>query len=126
MARPRTPTKVLELSGAFKKNPQRLKAREGEPEPTGELSAPVDQLDEIELACWKRIMEIAAPGVIKNSDEGMVEVTARLWAKVKKGQAVINEMTALVSCFKQLGMTPSARAGLSVPQKKTGNKFADV
>lgn len=37
MARPRKPTNVLELTGAFKKNPQRARQ---DAEAAGELSAP--------------------------------------------------------------------------------------
>lgn len=37
MGRPRTPTKILKALGAFEKDPQREREREGEPEGTGKL-----------------------------------------------------------------------------------------
>lgn len=40
MARPRKPGNVLELKGAFKRNPARGKARENEPKPNGEIGDP--------------------------------------------------------------------------------------
>ena len=55
MARPRKPTKYLKLVGAFKKNPKRLKEREGEPEVTAPLGDPPDRLDEAEKARWHEL-----------------------------------------------------------------------
>lgn len=40
MARPRKPTNLLAINGAYSKNPARAKEREGEPEPSGGLGEP--------------------------------------------------------------------------------------
>jgi hypothetical protein len=44
MSRPRTPTAVLELRGAFKEHPERARERAGEPRPTEPLGEPPKRL----------------------------------------------------------------------------------
>jgi hypothetical protein len=41
--RPRKPTKLLEITGALRKNPARGRAREGEPQPAGDLGDPPER-----------------------------------------------------------------------------------
>ena len=126
MPKPRTPTEILEKSGAFKKNPKRAESRVGEPQPREELGPPVENLNELEDACWKQIVKISAPGVLKDSDQAIVEITARLWAKVKTGAALMNEVALLRMCLRELGMTPAARSLVNVKQEENGNEYAEV
>lgn len=126
MPAPRKPTHLLKLAGAFKKNPKRAKAREGEPVPTAPLGARVERLNKLETACWDRLVAIAPPGAWMNSDEAMVEATARLWARLKSGKFTAADVGNLRLCLQQLGMTPAARSLVKVPEAPKGNRFADI
>lgn len=127
MPRARKPTQALELSGAFDKNPQRRKARAAEPVPRGELGPKVESLTALQSACWDRIVALAPPGVLKDSDEAIVELTARLWATVKGGSATAAEVTQFRACLQQLGMTPASRSLVSVPTSNAkAGEFTDV
>lgn len=126
MPRARKPTALLELTGAFKKNPQRKKNRIAEPKPTGELGERVERLTKLEAACWDRIVKLAPPGVLKDSDEAIVELTARLWARLKSGKAKAADATQLRTCLQQLGMTPASRSLVSVPGASEANEFTEL
>lgn len=66
MARPRKPSNILELNGAFKRNPARGKARENEPVPNGEIGDPPNHLPANVAECWREIVGFAHPGVLCN------------------------------------------------------------
>ena len=114
--RPRKPTRVLELTGAFKKDPQRRKDREGEPEVSAPLGAPPDQLDESERARWNEIKRTAP--WLGAPDRGVVEQTCRLWTLMRSRKATTAEMKLLSTNFTLLGMTPSSRSRVKVPPAK--------
>lgn len=126
MPRARKPTSALELSGAFKKNPKRRRARDGEPTPRAALTTRAEKLSKLEGACWDRIVKLAPDGVLKDCDEIIVELTARLWARIKQGKATAADATQLRNCLQQLGMTPASRSTVKVPGEKAVNEFADV
>jgi len=126
MPRPRKPTALLELSGAFKKHPERRKQRLGEPIASGEIGAEVENLPKLASVCWRRIVELAPKGVLKNCDEGFVELTARLWANVKSGRATVAEQALLLKCWQQLGCTPASRASVQVKPEDAENEFSAV
>lgn len=122
MARPRKPTKYLELVGAFRKDPQRRKDREGEPEVKAGLGKPPEFLDEAERARWNDIRKVAP--WITAADRGITEQTCQLWALQRKGKATIGQSKLLQSNFVQLGLTPSCRSRVKVPGEKAKKKNA--
>lgn len=127
MPRARKPTALLELSGAYKKNPQRRQSRASEPQPREALGPRVEKLNKLQAACWDRIVALAPPGVLKSSDEAIVELTARLWATVKGGDATAAEVTQFRACLQQLGMTPASRSLVAGSDgAKPKNEFAEV
>jgi hypothetical protein len=126
MPKPRKPTALLELTGAFKGKPGRRRARDGEPIPKAALTARAEKLSKLEGACWDRIIKLAPAGVLKDADEIVVELTARLWARLKRGQATAADATQLRCCLQQLGMTPASRSNVKVPGAKAVNEFADA
>lgn len=126
MPHPRKPTQILELSGAFAKNPKRRRARDGEPTPKADLTTRAEKLSKLEGACWDRIVKLAPNGVLKDCDEIIVELTARLWARLKRGKATAADATQLRNCLQQLGMTPASRSTVKVPGEKDANEFKDV
>lgn len=154
--RPRKPSKVLELSGAFDKNPKRRRA--GEPEDNRELGDPPAYLPAEALPCWVEIAQMAIPGVLTYADRYAVEIAARLMAKyrsrgsvavilelVKKAQLSpeqireliaggliageafsASDMNMLKSMLAALGLTPADRSKLSIAPKKVKNRYADL
>ena len=123
MGRPRKPSNILELSGAFDKNPNRRLERENEPDPGKPIKkTPPKYFDENEIECFKHIIGWAADGVLRESDYLTVEVTATLLAKVRERVAVPAEIARLLAALGTLGMNPADRSRVQVvkPKKKDG------
>jgi phage terminase small subunit len=139
MTRPRTPTNVLELSGAFDKNPQR---RRRDPKAAGPLgSAPV-HLDEQERQLWNEFRRKAPEKVLTAADRFVLEILCRLMARQRypgtvcpcdpktpcpicKGTCYVGrvplsngELNALMQGIAKLGFTPVDRAKISVGSGK--------
>jgi phage terminase small subunit len=123
MARPRTPTKVLEARGAFKKDPQRK--REGEPVVKNPLGAPPDGLDEMEVAAWHEIARYVPLGVLTEADRFDVEMAARLLVDVRKDFDTfsITSLKHLHMVLGKFGMNPSDRARLNIEKPQSANLF---
>jgi len=124
MGRKRKSTTVLELSGAFRKNPARR--RDGEPEGNGPLSSAPDDLTEQERAAWRMLCERAPVGVLTDSDWPLVVMAAKLFSEFMSDSAGFNaaRLTRLHRVLADLGMSPPGRGSLSIPQKKADNPFA--
>ena len=123
MSRPRTPTKILELKGAFKKNPQRK--RKSEPKTDVNVGCPPKKLSKGVLACWKEIISLSPSGVITSSDRIALEIAANLLNEFRTG---FNEMpaarlTRLEALLGKFGMTPSDRAKMASPDDPDANPF---
>ena len=108
MPRPRLPTELLQLHGAFEKNPSRRRPIGPKSElPIGE---PPDYFADDERQCWAEVEAIAAAGVLTAADRFVVELLARLVAKLRRSWLSGAEMSALTWCCSRLGMTPSDRS----------------
>jgi len=125
--RPPKPTGVLELSGAFKKNPKRKKARTNEPETQGPIgSFPVGRgLTQEDAYNW--IKEKAPLGVLTDSDEIDIVQAAILLCKVMTGTAKAADHQLLSAKLGKFGMNPSDRSKLHLGDKqKPKNRWSDV
>lgn len=128
MARPRTPTNVLELRGAFKKDPQRK--RKNEPKPTGEIGAhSLGTTNPSEI--WDELVAACAPNVLTVSDRIALEIAVEYMSQFRKDPAnYSNErVRLLISLLAKFGMTPSDRAKLSIPDlasNKENDPWADL
>ena len=116
MARPRKPTAVLELTGAFKKDPQRKRPQE--PKPNGPLGEPPTDFDEYLRALWRDLVRMVPAGVLTISDRWLVELACRTMRDVKKGQALASEKNLLLACLSRMGLTPADRSKIAVPPEK--------
>lgn len=133
MARPRKPTAVLELNGAFKKDPKRRKGRENEPKPKAALGDPLPWLDRAEKATWRELHSLLAQGVGGDSDAAAFATLCVLYSKLKKdrigGRAGLtsSELSQMITLFGRFGMTPADRSKISVPAKQEeDNPFAQL
>jgi hypothetical protein len=123
MARPRTPTALLETRGSFRRHPDRLRKREGEPKPSMlPLGDPPESFDEAHLTAWKDIVRCAPTGVLTQYDELIVELGARLLVKVRSagcGAAVLGQYRGLLA---SLGLTPADRSRVKVARPLGNSK----
>jgi hypothetical protein len=114
MARPRTPTGVLEAKGSFLKHPERKRARANEPRPTGELGDPPKDLSKEEKTAWRYLASLLAPGVAKNMDRAAMEEAAILRVICKNSQATAAERQLYRNYLSAFGMTPADRSRVHV------------
>jgi len=126
MPRNRKPSKLLELTGAYKKNPQRQRQ---DAEPAGELQGPPPHLTDKVLDCWHELAQAAPPGVITESDRFGLEIAACLLAEFRQAPADITaaRLSRLESILSKFGMAPADRSRVIAhnPQSK-GNAFSDL
>jgi hypothetical protein len=125
MARPRKPTNILELKGAFKKDPQRFAARENEPVPVSGLGDAPGYMTFEQKECFQEIRSKAHPGTMSDADSVAVEIAACLLAEFR---ADPQEFTAaklgrLQAFLGQFGMTPADRSKVAAPKPKKENPF---
>ena len=134
MARPRTPTNVLQLRGAFKKDPQRARARQNEPEPKAGIGSAPDWMAADAKAAWDYLVSIALPGVLGDSDRAYLEVAAELLA-LKRRVGLENIKAAklglLDRMLSKLGLNPADRSRVTIGGKPSapaqrGNNFRNL
>lgn len=127
MARPRKPTALHALSGAMEHNPARFADRADEPKDDRPLGPPPEFLRPDQRAAWMEI-ERLAPWVTM-ADRVAVEIAASLLAAFRAigvGQMPPHLLTRLETMLGRLGLTPSDRSKVRVPNTgtPTTNKFA--
>ena len=128
MARPRTPTNVLQLRGAGKKHPERMREREGEMEAFGQIGGPPDHLTESEAGCWVELMGNLPGGALSQSDRTQLELVSRLlaYARVTPIQDIPSHTLArLMSGLGQMGMTPADRSKVKLGAAPQTNPFLE-
>lgn len=106
MGRPRKPTKVLEMRGAFEKNPARRRERENEPVVTEPLGDPPATFDETHAARWIDCREMWPWLTV--ADRVQVEVIVRLWVKLAGGET--KAAAPLNSALAKVGANPCDRS----------------
>jgi hypothetical protein len=117
MARPRTPTAVLELRGAFKNHPSRRKDRKFEPVVTTDLPAPPRHLDGITRATW---LEMKARGHwLTSADRFLVEIAATLMARYRVDELKSADVSQLIGLLGKIGFSPVERGKMDLPAKGT-------
>lgn len=124
MPRPRKPTALLELSGAFKANPQRR--RPNEPQESRPLGDPPGRLPSDAVPFWHELVGMCAHGVLKYGDRWAVEIAATLMWRFSMGNEEPGDKNVLRSYLASLGLTPADRSKLSVQPEKQKNEFADL
>ena len=126
MPRKKTPTRILDARGAFKKDPQRK--REGEPQVTDSLSAPPDDFTPAEAKAWHMIASKAPLGVLMDADWPSVVMASILWAEFRADPAAFNtsRLTRLHAILGNFGLNPSDRASLNIEKPRTENQFAEL
>jgi hypothetical protein len=117
MARPRKPTAVLELTGAFKHDPKRNSARQNEPAPNGPIGDVPLHFDKKLTALWYELIATAPAGVLTRADRWTVEVACRMMRMVRDGMFGAAEVNVLMRCLARMGLTPADRSHVAVPKQ---------
>lgn len=121
MARPRKPAQLLEISGAFDKNPARRRARAAELAiPAGLGPAPAEWVEQakhnqrfVELvATWNQIIAQDVLRVLNTSHRLLVENTCYLMQKIRRANAGLGKATSgdyaqVKANLAAMGQTPS-------------------
>lgn len=79
----RKPTNVLELKGAFDKNPQRGRDRANEPKDDREIGNPPPGTPADVRAAWRELVKCAIPGVLTYADRPHLLAAAYLYSRLK-------------------------------------------
>lgn len=138
MGRPRKPARVLEMSGAFKKNPQRRRGRAAELAITVAFGdPPAEWVREAEtngrfrslLEIWTQIVAQDVLHVLNPSHRLLVENTCYLMYKIRRaamgyGKATSGDYAQVKANLAAMGQTPidSTRVAEAVrmPERGTG------
>jgi hypothetical protein len=143
MPTPRLPTPILIARGAFKKDPQRAKAREAEPivtDPIGPPPAcfiptssgvePGDRKRKEHFDLWYELIGDCAPGVLNRSHRWYLESAVRLKLKERKETISTGESTNLEKHLSKLGMNPADQSrvdgGSFAPPAGQGGTLASL
>jgi phage terminase small subunit len=120
----KTPTRVLEARGSFRHKPSRR--RDNEPKVIEPLGSPPASLDDAEREAWLDIVSRAPVGVLTAADWQSVALASMLMVEAMTDFKGINaaRLSRLPSLLGDFGMTPAARASLSIPGPKEENPFA--
>lgn len=117
MSRPRTLTAVLELRGAFRRNPNRLKDRKYEPIVTTPLPEPPKYLTKAAMATWA---EMESWGFwLTSADQFLVAIAATLIARYWIDELKSGDVSPLIGLLGKLGFSPRERGALNPPTDTT-------
>jgi P27 family predicted phage terminase small subunit len=90
MARPRKPTNILHLAGAFKKNPSRLRERAQEPKLPKGIGEPPDWLDTHAVEEWARVVpDLEGAGVTSRVESTALGAYCQAVSRLRKAEAEI-------------------------------------
>lgn len=129
MARPRTPTNVLDARGAFRKNPQRERV---DPPTAGKLRPPPkgSHFNDDRRQVWKELVKAAPKDVLTESDRFALEIACLLMVEFRENPLDFPaaKLVRLETLLGKFGMTPADRAKVAgaKDKKKNTNPFADL
>ena len=112
MSRPRTPTALLELRGAFKNHPSRLRDRKNEPLVATTLPGPPSRLTPPVASVWRDMQ--AQAFWLTSADRWLVEIAATLMAGWQADQIKSADTSMLIGLLGKIGFSPKDRARLNV------------
>jgi phage terminase small subunit len=117
MARPRTPTSILDGKGSFINRPSRL--RPNEPIVDKPIGDPPDHMSKAERKTWRDLVKQIAPGVLMESDRLIFSVLVRLATKFTNNETMmVMETNQLITLSAKFAMNPADRSRVSVEKPK--------
>jgi hypothetical protein len=128
MGRPRTPTAVLEASGAYVKNPSRAIDRIDEPRPTTPLGPPpatfLGQFNDAPklLAIWHELEAQMIEGVATGCDRFAFENLCRLELRCRSSRAKTGDFAQAKAYLSEFGLTPAGRTRVAARKAKIADE----
>ena len=122
MARPKKPTAILQLVGAYKKNPQRKP--KNEPKPTLGIGK-FEEGSAVIADIWDEVVSQVVPGVLTISDRLALELVCRLLAEIRlrPEEISVGKVTALCNLLGRFGLTPADRSKVALPEQETKDEW---
>jgi hypothetical protein len=117
MARPRTPTAILELRGSFLRNPNRKKARQNEPLVTTPLPSASQNLPKPVKATWEEMKRYGY--WLTSADRFLVEIAATFVARYRVNELKSGDISLLIALLGKIGFSPKERGALNLPTEST-------
>jgi hypothetical protein len=117
LARPRTPTAVLELRGAFKNHPSRLKDRKNEPIILTGLPEPPQRLPKPVRSMWLEMRSSAF--WLTSADQFLLEIAAVMMARYRVDELRSADISMLIGLLNKIGFSPTERRKLNLPTEST-------
>ncbi len=124
--KPRTPTTLLAMRGAFRTHPERKAQRKNEPIDIPGIGEPLAYFTADQREAWGWILSRCPEGVLRRSDEIAVEMAARLLAAMRAGTIDRPGLKQLDTLIGKFGMNPSERSKVSAAKNPRANKFASI
>ena len=123
MPKPRKPTAVLDLNGAYKKNPSRR--RENEPKIDKLVGDPPAYFDKEQAAMWHEIKSCLVDGVALLSDKFSLEILCNTLVEYRRNpfEFTAADKAQLRAMLNSFGMSPGSRAGIEIPRSNDDNPF---
>ena len=125
MPYPKKPTRLLDLSGAYKKNPQRK--RPDEPRPERSIGRAPRSLTPRQQAIWREFVKHCAPGVLTCQDRFTLEIICMGVDTVRQGSASPADTDRVFRQLGKFGLTPGERSNVLVNKtKSTRSSFGSL
>lgn len=120
----RKPTSLLELAGAYRKDPQR---RRVDPRPRGEIGLPPKQGPITFKQAWNMIVSCCPEGVLADRDRPWVEIAAHLLVQFRADPAAMHpaKLSRLTAMLASLGMSPADASRVAAAPVRKRNEFDD-
>jgi len=109
--RPRKPTELLELSGAFDHDPNRR--RPLGPKSDRAIGGPPEHLSPSEAQAWREVVADHPPGVLTSADRPVLEALSTLIAKMRHEGLTGSEWGHLRGFLVEIGATPASRSKIA-------------
>ncbi len=125
MGKPRKPSAILEVNGAFKKNPNRR--RNNEPKIDKPVGKPPVYFDKEQVKMWNEIKASLVDGVALFSDKFSLELLCNTLVQYRRDPFTFTaaDKSQLKAMLSHFGMSPSTRANIEIVQPKEHNPFDD-
>jgi len=118
MARPRLPTSVLRLRGAFKINPGRYEDRKHEPIVKTPLPDPPRRLSAADRSSWRELQSEGSSW-LKSADKYLLEIAASFVARYRSDELTSGDVSLLIGLLGKLGFSPNERGRMNLPTQTT-------
>jgi len=124
--RPRKPSNILDISGAFKAHPERKAARANEPEVVGELGDAPDWMTPAQKSIWREIAKEMHKNVCGEQDRQQFASLVLVTERIRKPDAPIAAFAEQRMMLARFGLNPADRSRVQQGKpKKDDNPFAE-